>query len=147
MHTARLETIRAKFSVPTTRCHSLEVLCPQMNMFQHVSSDHHQISLRGDPRSDVWWGRGTLPNLSEAGPQVWCPGGYPTMVPTPNPLVYRQTLVKTSPPRNFVCGRWKLCTTWMVSCYGDMVIMQANNSLFWSFALLIQAWRISWFVH
>ena len=41
-----------------------------MNKFEQVSSDHHQMSLAGVPRSDVQGGSG--------GPQIWCPGRFPT---------------------------------------------------------------------
>ena len=48
MHTACLETAHALVSVATTRCHSLENT--QMNRFEQVSSDHHQMSLAGGPQ-------------------------------------------------------------------------------------------------
>ena len=66
MCTARLEIIRPSVSAATTRCCSCGA-GPQMNKFVQVSSDHHQISLAGGPRSNVCvWGGGrggTLPSL------------------------------------------------------------------------------------
>ena len=55
MRTARLETVCASVSVATVRCHSGG---SQMNKFEKVSSDDHQMSLAGmaggrGPRSDV----------------------------------------------------------------------------------------------
>ena len=43
IHAARLETLRALVSVVTARCCSLG--CPQMNKFEQIASDHHQMSL------------------------------------------------------------------------------------------------------
>ena len=40
MHTTGLETVRVSVSVATTRY-------PQMNKFEQVSSDYHQMSLVG----------------------------------------------------------------------------------------------------
>ena len=57
MRTAHLETVCASISVATVRCHSGG---SQMNKFEQVSSDDHQMSLVGmgqvggrGPRSDV----------------------------------------------------------------------------------------------
>ena len=67
MRTACLQIVHAIVSVATTRCHFLE--STQMNRFEQVSSDHHQMSLAGGstglmPReqSDVLGG--TRPDLS-----------------------------------------------------------------------------------
>ena len=53
MCTARLETLHASVSVTTTKCCSWGGL--QMNMFEQVSSDHHQMSV---VESRVWCSRG-----------------------------------------------------------------------------------------
>ena len=45
MRTTHLETVRVSVTVATTRCHSWG--CPQMNKFEQVSSDHHQMLLAG----------------------------------------------------------------------------------------------------
>ena len=48
MHTSRLETVHVSVSVATTKC------CSQgggRNKFEHVSSDHHQMSLVGKSTS------------------------------------------------------------------------------------------------
>ena len=42
MRTARLETVCASVSVATTRCCSWE-RGPQMNKFEQVSGDYHQM--------------------------------------------------------------------------------------------------------
>ena len=98
MHTAHLNTVCASVSVATTRCHSHGG--SQMNKFEQVSSDHHQMSLAeggpkmnkfeqvstddhqrslmggGVPRSDVW-GYPTWPFLGRGGTlpcdlSPWC---------------------------------------------------------------------------
>ena len=51
MRTVRLETVHASVSVTNTRCHS--VRGPQMDKLEQVSSDHHQMSPVGCPKSDV----------------------------------------------------------------------------------------------
>ena len=52
MHTAHLETVQASVSVATS---DVAARGTQMNKFEWVSSDHHQISLTGGgvPRSDA----------------------------------------------------------------------------------------------
>ena len=55
-----LETVYASVLVATTRCYSWGVGGPQMNKFEQVSCDHHQISLAE---------------------RVWCPEGRGAGVP------------------------------------------------------------------
>ena len=69
MRTGHLPTIHVL--VATTRCqYWLEEVGPQVNKFEQVSSDEHQMSSAGEmgvvPRSDVL-GEGVSA-------QVWCPG-------------------------------------------------------------------------
>ena len=49
MRTARLETVHAPILLATTRCPFMGEVGegPQMNKFEQVSSDHHQLSLAG----------------------------------------------------------------------------------------------------
>ena len=56
---------------------------PQMNKFEEVSSDHHQMPLAGGPHSDVE-GAGEMVTWD---PSLW---------------IDRHTPVKTLPSRNFV---------------------------------------------
>ena len=75
MRTARLETVHAPILLATTRCLFMGEVGegPQMNKFEQVSSDHHQLSLTG--------GRvvGVPARMSggggRVGSQVWCRGG------------------------------------------------------------------------
>ena len=55
-------------SVTATRCQYQWGEGPQMNKFEQVSSDHHQMSVAGAGAGPQVW------CLREAGPQVWCPG-------------------------------------------------------------------------
>ena len=74
MRAAFLETVSGSVSVATTRCHSWGV--SQMNKFEQVSSNHHQISLAWRVlRSDVWGREGLYLTYPRGG------GGYPTMWP------------------------------------------------------------------
>ena len=43
MHTARLQTVHV--SVATTRCQYCDGVGPQLNKFEQVSSDDHQMSV------------------------------------------------------------------------------------------------------
>ena len=99
MHTTYLETVCASISVVTTRCHSLGV-GPQMNKFEQISSDHHQMSLVGIGLQVSCPGTGegdTLPcNLSYDAFDVTYP---------PSPQNDRQKPVNTLPSHNFVCRR------------------------------------------
>ena len=72
MHTVRLETVYASVSVATARCLFLGGwgIGPQMNKFEQVSSDHHQMSLAG--------GAGVGPQVLKAGG-----GGVPYHVTYP----------------------------------------------------------------
>ena len=72
-----METIRASVSVVTTRCRSWRGGGEgyQMNKFEQVFTDHHQMSLAGEgecvvSRSDVWGGGGRSLGLmsGEGGP-------------------------------------------------------------------------------
>ena len=69
----------------------------QMNKFEQVSNDHHQMSLAGEGVGPQGWCLG-----DGVSPQVWCAGGVPYhvtyfMLPT---LTDRQTPVKTLPSIN-----------------------------------------------
>ena len=71
MHTAHLETV-LQFQWPQPDVSPGD---PQMNKFEQVSSNHHQISLAGRGGIGLMSGRGSiLPYLYLGGR-----GGYPTM--------------------------------------------------------------------
>ena len=101
MHTTYLETVCASISVVTTRCHTLGV-GPQMNKFEQISSDHHQMSLVGKGLQVSCPGTGegdTLPgNLSY--------DAFDVTYPLP-PQNDREKPVKTLPSHNLVCRRKK----------------------------------------
>ena len=71
MHTACLETACASVQWPPPEG-------PQLNKFEQVFSDHHQMSLAWEGSQGLKSGGGGTPSdLSGGGPQVWCPGGEP----------------------------------------------------------------------
>ena len=97
MRIARLQTVRA--SVATRICHYLG-RGPEVNKFEQVSSDGHQMS----PAD--WAGPGIPCLMSRKGPSsctvrsnaLW-------LMVTRGPPMDRQTCLKTLPSRNFVGGR------------------------------------------
>ena len=85
---------------------------PQVNKFEQVSSDYHQIlAARGSgsrvPRSHVWGGRVKSPGpMSGKGiPYHVTYSMMHLMLPVPVPTPNRKALLKTLPSPNFFCWR------------------------------------------
>ena len=101
MHTSRLPTVRV--SVTTTKCwYCFGGIDPQVNKFEQVSNNDHQMSVAVGARSpgvmSRWWG--ALPcDLSHDACDV-------------PPPVNRQTPVKTLPSCDFFSGGNKVAETW-----------------------------------
>ena len=53
-HSSRMHTTRFDHQMSV----SVRGVCPQMNKFEQVSSDGHQMSKPRDPKSDTWEGLG-----------------------------------------------------------------------------------------
>ena len=70
---------------------------PQRDKFEQVSNDDHQISVTGDIPYLTFPKRSTLPDLSWEGPHH--------VTYQPSLPMNRQTLVKTLPSFEGICGR------------------------------------------